>query len=159
MKYSAVRSAISLVAFLSASLHAAVLEEVVVTAQLRSQSLADVPVSVSAVSGEKIFEAGINKAEDLSAYVPNLTIQEVGLGTSIYIRGIGSGENQGFEQSVGTYIDGIYYGRAQLARAPFLDLAQVEVLRGPQNILYGKNSIGGAISIRTADPTDRKSVV
>ena len=132
---------------------AAVLEEVVVTAQLRSQSLADVPVSVSAVSGEKIFEAGIGKAEDLSAYVPNLTVQEVGLGTSIYIRGIGSGENQGFEQSVGTYIDGIYYGRAQLARAPFLDLAQVEVLRGPQNILYGKNSIGGAISIRTADPT------
>lgn len=133
--------------------YSAVLEEVVVTAQLRSQSLADVPVSVSAVSGEKIFEAGIAKAEDLSAYVPNLTVQEVGLGTSIYIRGIGSGENQGFEQSVGTYIDGIYYGRAQLARAPFLDLAQVEVLRGPQNILYGKNSIGGAISIRTADPT------
>ncbi|MBN51914.1 MAG: TonB-dependent receptor [Spongiibacteraceae bacterium] len=153
MKYPAFRFALPLAALLAPQIQAAVLEEVVVTAQLRSQSLADVPVSVSAVSGDKIFEAGIAKAEDLSAYVPNLTIQEVGLGTSIYIRGIGSGENQGFEQSVGTYIDGIYYGRAQLARAPFLDLAQVEVLRGPQNILYGKNSIGGAISIRTADPT------
>ena len=92
--------------------------------------------------------------EDLQAYVPNLTMTEAGLGTSIYIRGIGSGENQGFEQSVGTYIDGIYYGRAQLSRAPFLDLAQVEVLRGPQNILYGKNSIGGAISVKTANPSD-----
>lgn len=139
----------------ASSVSAAVLEEVIVTAQLRSQSLADVPVSVSAVSGDKMFEAGIGKMEDLQAYVPNLTMTEVGLGTSIYIRGIGSGENQGFEQSVGTYVDGIYYGRAQLARAPFLDLAQVEVLRGPQNILYGKNSIAGAISVRTANPNQQ----
>ena len=139
---------------LATKLSAAVLEEVVVTAQHRAESLADVPVSVSAVSGTKMMEAGIGKMEDLQAYVPNLTMTEVGLGTSIYIRGIGSGENQGFEQSVGTYVDGIYYGRAQLSRAPFLDLAQIEVLRGPQNILYGKNSIGGAISVKTANPSD-----
>lgn len=135
---------------LSAS--SAVLEEVLVTAQHRSESLSDVPVSVSAVSGDKLFEAGIGKMEDLAAYVPNLKMAEGGLGTLIFIRGIGSGENQGFEQSVGTYVDGVYYGRAQLARAPFLDLAQVEVLRGPQNILYGKNSVGGAISVKTANP-------
>lgn len=132
-----------------------ILEEVIVTAQLREQSLQDVPVSVSAISGEKLMSAGLNKIEDLQAYIPNLTMTENGIGTSIYIRGIGSGINQGFEQSVGMYVDGIYYGRAQLARAPFLDLARVEVLRGPQNILYGKNSIAGAISIHTAKPADQ----
>ncbi len=137
-----------------ASLYSAVLEEVIVTAQLREQSLQDVPVSVSAMSGEKMMEAGLNKIQDLQAYVPNLTMSENGIGTAIYIRGIGSGINQGFEQSVGMYVDGVYYGRAQLARAPFLDLARVEVLRGPQNILYGKNSIAGAISIITARPSD-----
>lgn len=132
---------------------AAVLEEVVVTAQLREQSLQDVPVSVSAISGDKMMEAGLSRIEDLQAYVPNFTMSESGIGTDIYIRGIGSGENQGFEQSVGMYVDGISYGRAQLARAPFLDLSRVEVLRGPQNILLGKNSIAGAINISTAKPT------
>ena len=148
---------VALVSMLGAALagHAdkLVLEEVLVTAQLREQSVQDVPVSVSAVSGEKLLSAGINKIEDLQAYIPNLTMTETGIGTSLYIRGIGSGVNQGFEQSVGMYVDGIYYGRAQLARAPFLDLARVEVLRGPQNILYGKNSVAGAISIVTQRPT------
>ncbi len=133
---------------------AAVLEEVIVTAQVREQSLQDVPVSVSAMSGEKMMEAGINRMEDLQAYVPNLTVTESGISTDIFIRGIGTGMNQGFEQSVGMYVDGIYYGRAQLARAPFLDLARVEVLRGPQNILHGKNSIAGAINLVTASPSE-----
>ncbi len=131
----------------------AVLEEVIVTAQIRAQSLQDVPLSVNAVSGEKMREAGIDKIEDLQAYVPNFTMSETGIGTNIYIRGIGSGINQGFEQSVGMYVDGIYHGRAQLARAPFLDLERVEVLRGPQSILFGKNSIAGALNITTAKPT------
>ncbi len=144
----------SLAVSLAPLAHSAVLEEVIVTAQLREQSLQDVPVSVNAMSGEKLMEAGLNKIEDLQAYVPNLTMTENGIGTAIYIRGIGSGINQGFEQSVGMYVDGVYYGRAQLARAPFLDLARVEVLRGPQNILYGKNSIAGAISVITAKPGD-----
>lgn len=128
------------------------LEEVVVTAQVRAQSLQDVPVSVNAVAGDKMMEAGIGKIEDLQAYVPNLTMSETGIGTNIYVRGIGSGINQGFEQSVGMYFDGISYGRAQLARAPFLDLERVEVLRGPQNILYGKSSIAGALSLISAKP-------
>ncbi len=132
----------------------AVLEEVIVTAQHRAQSLQDVPVSVSAIGGDKMIEAGINRMEDLQAYVPNLTVTESGISTDIFIRGIGTGMNQGFEQSVGMYVDGIYYGRAQLARAPFLDLARAEVLRGPQNILHGKNSIAGAVNLHTANPTD-----
>lgn len=131
-----------------------VLEEVIVTAQIRAESLQDVPVSVSAVSGAKLASAGIDKIEDLQAYVPNLTMSETGIGTNIYIRGIGSGINQGFEQSTGMFVDGISFGRAQLSRAPFLDLERVEVLRGPQNILFGKNSISGALSIITAKPAE-----
>ncbi len=134
--------------------HAAVLEEVVVTAQLREQSLQDVPVSVSAVTGEKIMEAGIGNIEDMQAYVPNLYMSQATISTDVFIRGIGSGVNQGFEQSVGMYIDGVYYGRSVMARAPFLDLERVEVLRGPQNILMGKNSIAGAVNITTARPAD-----
>ncbi|MBW2939353.1 TonB-dependent receptor [Zhongshania aquimaris] len=136
----------------SYSVAAPVLEEVIVTATIRAESLQDVPVSVNAVSGEKMMEAGIGKVEDLQAYVPNLTMSETGIGTNIYIRGIGSGINPGFEQSVGMYFDGVSYGRAQLSRAPFLDLARVEVLRGPQNILFGKNSIAGALSLISARP-------
>lgn len=128
------------------------LEEVLVTATLRTESLQDVPVSVNAMAGEKMQEAGIDKIEDLQAYVPNLSMSETGIGTNIYIRGIGSGVNPGFEQSVGMYFDGVSYSRAQLTRAPFLDLARVEVLRGPQNILYGKNSIAGALSLVSARP-------
>ena len=131
-----------------------VLEEVIVTAQLRKENLQDVPVSVNAVSGDKLLSSGIDKIEDLQSYVPNLTMSETGIGTNIYIRGIGSGINQGFEQSVGMYVDGVSYGRAQLSRAPFLDLQRVEVLRGPQNILFGKNSIAGAISMTTNRPGD-----
>lgn len=148
----------TLILLASASSHAQntrpVLEEVIVTAQLREQSLQDVPVSVSALAGEKLVDAGIEKIENLQAYIPNFTMSETGIGTNLYIRGIGSGINQGFEQSVGMYFDGIYYGRAQLSRAPFLDLARVEVLRGPQNILYGKNSIAGAVGLHSQRPTE-----
>ena len=144
---------ISIFAASSQSLAQVALEEIIVTSQKREQSLQDVQVSVNVLSGEKILDAGITKIEDLQAYVPNLVMSETGIGTNIYIRGIGSGINQGFEQSVGTYIDGTYYGRAQLSRAPFLDLERVEVLRGPQNVLYGKNSLGGALTINTAKPT------
>ncbi|NIB43688.1 TonB-dependent receptor [Pseudomaricurvus alkylphenolicus] len=130
------------------------LEEIVVTAQKRQQSLQDVPISVSAVDGEKMSEAGINNLEDLSAYVPNFQQANSPLGQVISIRGISSGINQGFEQSVVQYVDDIAMGRGPMARMPFMDLERVEVLRGPQNVLFGKNSIGGAISITTAKPTE-----
>lgn len=153
------RAAAPLIAAIS--LHGAVghaaetraLEEVVVTAQKREQGIQDVPISVNALSGQKMRDAGITNLETMSAYVPNLTMNQTGIGTVIAIRGISSGVNQGFEQSVGQYVDGVYYGRAQLARAPFMDLQRVEVLRGPQSILFGKNSIAGAISMTTAKPT------
>ncbi|MEH6589044.1 MAG: TonB-dependent receptor [Halioglobus sp.] len=130
------------------------LEEVIVTAQKRTQSLQDVPISVAAISAQKMNDFGIVDMENLSAYVPNFTINETGISTTVTIRGISSGINPGFEQSVGMYNDGIFYGRDQLARVPMMDLERVEVLRGPQGILFGKNSIAGAVSMITAKPTD-----
>jgi iron complex outermembrane receptor protein len=131
-----------------------ILEEILVTARKRSENLQDVPISIVAMNGEKMRAADINKLEELQTYVPNLQVTETGIGTNLSIRGIGSGENQGFEQSVGTYVDGIYHGRAQQSRIPFLDVERVEVLRGPQSTLFGKNSIAGALNISTAMPTD-----
>ena len=86
--------------------------------------------------------------------MPNFSINETGISTTIAVRGISSGINSGFEQSVGMYNDGIFYGRDQLARIPMFDMERVEILRGPQGILYGKNSIAGAVSQITAKPSD-----
>lgn len=129
------------------------LEEVIVTAQKRAQSLSDVPLSVSAVSGQKMQDAGIMDLSDLTAYVPNFQKSDTSIGSYLVIRGLGSGINQGFEQSVVQYVDDVALGRAPLARMPFLDLNRVEVLRGPQNVLFGKNSIAGALSLVTNQPT------
>ncbi len=130
------------------------LEEVIVTAQKREQSLQDVPVSVSVVTGDAISQTGMTNLDELSTHVPNLSIQEGSQTTAITMRGLGSGINQGFEQSVGMFIDGIYAGRDRQFRSPFLDVAAVEVLRGPQGTLFGKNTIAGAINLTTTKPTD-----
>ena len=130
------------------------LEEVIVTAQKRAESLQDVPISVSAVSGDKLVEANISNLEALTTYVPNFSMNQSGISNNITIRGVSSGINPGFEQSTGMYVDNIYYGRGQLARSPLFDLDRIEVLRGPQPILFGKNSIAGAVSMVTAKPTD-----
>jgi len=156
-RHSAIASAVMLAlasAAAAAQEDVITLSEITVTAQKRTESLQDVPLAVSAVSGTKIAEAGIMKIEDLKNYVPSLFMTETAIGNNISIRGIFSGVNPGFEQSVGTYVDGIYRGRPQQTRAPFLDLERVEVLRGPQSILFGKNSVAGALNITTARPTD-----
>lgn len=129
-----------------------VLEEIIVTAQKRVESLQDVPISASVTSGAEIEKANIINLEELSFATPNLFIAENPFGNFIYIRGIGSQTNQSIEQSVAVYSDGIYRGRMHQSRAPFMDLERIEVLRGPQSILFGKNTIGGAISISTASP-------
>jgi iron complex outermembrane receptor protein len=131
------------------------LEEVIVTAQKRTESLQDVPISITAVSGEKIDDIGIIDLEELTQYMPNVTINN-GAGTpNLYVRGVGSGTNAGFEQSVGMYIDGVYAGRGALAAVPTtMDLERVEILKGPQGILFGKNTVAGAVNITTAKPTE-----
>jgi iron complex outermembrane recepter protein len=129
------------------------LEEVVVTAQKRVENLQDVPLSVAAVTGSKLDDAGIENLEDLTSLVPNIHLTQTGISTQLRIRGIGSDNSQGFEQSVATYKNGVYHSRAQLLRAPIFDMERVEIMRGPQSTLFGKNSIAGAIDLITARPT------
>ena len=129
------------------------LDEIVVTARKRFEMVSDTPISMQVVTGEDLQQRNIANLQDMSASIPNVDIKESTIGDYLFIRGIGSGINEGFEQTVGTYVDGVYYGRSQLSRAPFYDLERVEVLRGPQGILFGKNTVAGAVSATTADPT------
>ena len=129
------------------------LDVIVVTAQKRSQDLQDVPVSVAVVSGSELTVLGVGSLDQMSAMVPNLQINRDTISDRISIRGIGSGEQAGFEQSVATFVDGVYRGRGVQSRFAFMDIESVEVLRGPQGTLFGKNTIAGALNIRTASPT------
>jgi iron complex outermembrane recepter protein len=130
------------------------LEEIIVTATKRAEGLQEVPIAISVMSGQEIDAKGLTKMEDLSMYMPNVHVAEASGGTNLFIRGIGSGVNYGFEQSVGTFVDGVYFGRGRSARGKFLDLERVEVLKGPQSTLFGKNTIAGAINITTGQPTE-----
>jgi iron complex outermembrane receptor protein len=149
---------VSAVSFSAVSVNAqedtGVFEEIIVTTQKRQESLQDVPISLSVVSGEQLVDDGIYNLDMLAPYVPNFSKGESGVGPIIRIRGIATGSNPAFEQSVVLYADDISLSRAPLARLPFMDLSRVEVLRGPQNVLFGKNAIAGAISMVSAMPTD-----
>jgi outer membrane receptor protein involved in Fe transport len=145
-------------AALAVSSHVAVaratLEEVIVTATKRVESLQDVPISMVSMSGKNISEMSVTRMEEFALNMPAVTIAQNPIGNYVFIRGLGTpGANQGMEQSVSIFHDGVYMGRHQLSRAPFMDLDRVEVLRGPQSILFGKNTIGGAIGVITAKPT------
>ncbi|WOJ91905.1 TonB-dependent receptor [Congregibacter variabilis] len=131
------------------------LEEVIVTASRRAESMQDVAISMLSKSGEEIKDMGITRAAEFAVDIPAVTMSQSPIGNFIFIRGIGTaGVNQGIELSVSMFHDGVYMGRHQLSRAPFMDLERVEVLRGPQSILFGKNTIGGAIHLITAKPTE-----
>ncbi|MEO0412441.1 MAG: TonB-dependent receptor [Pseudomonadota bacterium] len=128
------------------------LEEIMVTARQRTESLQDVPISVSAVSGDFIVRNGVQRLEDLSTTVPNLVVREGFAGETIAIRGFGSNQNPSFEQAVSTFIDGVYFGRAKQSLAAFLDVERLEVLRGPQSTIFGNNAIAGALNLTTTRP-------
>lgn len=130
-------------------------ETVVVTAQKRAQDVQDVPISIEVMGGERLDKLQINDFEALRDYIPNLQVQPSPGNYGIYIRGFGSGpQNNGFDQSVSLYVDGIYGGRIRQFMAPLFDIERIEVLRGPQGALFGKNTAAGAINIITAGPTD-----
>src|SRR5690606_2166389 len=95
--------------------------------------------------------------EGLAVQLPNIHISESAIGDKLFIRGIGSGINAGFEQSVGTFVDGVYYGRSLQTRSQFMDIERVEVLRGPQSTFFGNNAIAGALNIATRRPTSEFS--
>ncbi|MDJ0879186.1 MAG: TonB-dependent receptor [Halieaceae bacterium] len=135
----------------------AALEEVIVTANRREQNLQEVALSVAAFTSEFFKESGTYNLKQLEQYTPSLRIAAVqdSRSTSIRIRGIGSiGTNAGIDPSVGMFIDGVYQGRAGMSVTDFMDIERVEVLRGPQGTLYGKNTAAGALNIYSKAPTE-----
>lgn len=130
------------------------LKPVVVTAQKTEENLQSVPISVDVLPGEEIERLGMTNLDEFAKNLPNFDVQKSGSATLISIRGVGSGNNRGFEQSVGMFVDGVYAGREQQFAVPFFDVERVEVLKGTQSILFGKNTIAGAVNIITARPTE-----
>lgn len=133
------------------------LEEVLVTAQKRSQSLQDVPVSVSVMSDEMMGLYGVQSIEDMRTVIPSLNVFGAAspAQSSISIRGAGTGASDpSLEPSVGIFIDDVFMPRSVFGLSDLLDVEQVEVLLGPQGTLYGKNTNSGVISVRTRKPSD-----
>lgn len=132
------------------------LEEIVVTAQKRSQSLQEVPISVTALDGGFIRETGAADLADVALYVPNVRVDADDLGSpQLFIRGFGTNAfNPSFESSVGFVQDDIFYGRPGYFTESMYDVDRVEVLRGPQGTLFGKNTIAGVFNVTTKNPTD-----
>ena len=137
--------------------NALVLEEILVSASRRVENLQDVPMSVTAFSSDFFQDTGVNQLSDLEQYTPNFSVSAStdSRSTMIRIRGIGSvGTNTGVDPSVGVFIDGIYQGRAGMSISDLVDVQRVEILRGPQGTLYGKNTSAGAISVVTNNPSE-----
>lgn len=132
------------------------LEEVVVTAQRRTQNLQEVPLSVVAVGGEQLRARGIQTLESLNRIAPNAVVERVGLfpgAASLSMRGIGySGIESFTDPDVAVYVNGIYQARNATALSQTVDVSSIEVLRGPQGTLYGRNAYAGAISVQTNRP-------
>lgn len=131
------------------------LEEVVVTAQKRTQNLQDVPVAVNAFTGEMLRESGVQDMFELSSIAPSLSVEQTqtSSNTTFGIRGIfTSSQNFGLEPSVGLYVDGVYRSRQGSMINNMVDIASVEVLRGPQGTLFGRNTPAGAILINSVAP-------
>jgi len=134
----------------------AVLEEIVVVSQKREQTLQSLPVAVSVVSQSALDEAQVLDIKDLQSLVPSLRVSQLQASgnTTFIIRGFGNGANNaGIEPSVAVYIDGVYRSRAAAALADFPNLERIEVIKGPQSTLFGKNASAGVINVVTAKPS------
>ena len=135
------------------------LEEIMVTARRREEGLQDAPIAVSAFTGDSLAYRGITRLDQVEKFVPNLTFQNnpsfggASNSAAIYLRGVGQKEFlPTTEPGVGLYVDGVYIARSVGAVLDLIDIERLEVLRGPQGTLFGRNTIGGAISITTVKP-------
>ena len=129
------------------------LQEVIITSERRKESAQRTSISLTAVSGEEARDKGQTTLASVVADTPALTIQASPQGGQIYIRGIGSsGDSNWIDPAVGLMLDGIYSGRAETVMTSLYDVARIEVLRGPQGTLYGRNSTGGTINVITNEP-------
>ncbi len=139
----------------TASTARSVIEEIVVTARQREESLQQAPITVTALSSDHIERLALNNLEEISQYVPNLRISYGGSGgaSSVFLRGIGTGpDSAGFSSAVGLVIDDVHHERGRWIQQAFFDLEQVEVLKGPQSLYFGKNNPAGLIILRTRKP-------
>lgn len=137
------------------STHGAALEEVIVTAQRREESLQKTPISITAISGADLLAREVTSIDSALRDVPGVVIQGNANGGGVYIRGIGSGQDSAIGgPAVNLNFDGIYQQQPELPMASIYDLERVEVLRGPQGTLYGRNATAGSINIITANPQD-----
>ena len=143
------------------SFASAALEEVVVTARKTAESLQDTPISVTALSGDRLEDMGLSRITKLQNVTPNLVFQNspsysgAGNNAAVYIRGVGQKDFiPTIDPGVGIYVDEVYLGRSAGAVLDMIDIQQVEILRGPQGTLFGKNTVGGAISITTTKPNE-----
>lgn len=136
-----------------------VLEAVTVTAERRSESLQKVPISITALTGEDIEKSRIGSIIDVQQHVPGLTVTQASTGQAqVFIRGIGTDiVGSGVEDAVAVYIDGVYQSRAAGTAMQFIDVDRIEVLKGPQGVLYGRNATGGAINIISKAPSGETS--
>ena len=132
------------------------LEEIIVTATHRAENLQDVPVTVTAMGREQLEKADIFDATTIAFHVPGMAYAEFAPGQAlISLRGIGSADDgAGLDNSVALFLDGVYIGRGASINFDMFDLDRIEVLRGPQGTLFGRNAIGGAINVITEKPSD-----
>lgn len=129
------------------------LEDIVVTAQRREENLQKTAVAVSAVTGDDLTKSGITEASNLGRLVPSLVVQPTGGTTSFFLRGVGTVSQNSFsENAVSFNFNGIYVGRPTAPAGVFYDLERVEVVKGPQGTLYGRNATGGAINVIPKKP-------
>lgn len=129
---------------------AAALEEIVVTATKRAVNQMETPLSLEVFTGAKLEQGGLTDLADISILTPNVNISEGYTTGSVNVRGMGSGTDRGFEQSVALFVDDIYNPRSRQYRAAFFDMERVEVMRGPQAVLFGLNATAGTVSIVSA---------
>jgi len=135
------------------------MEEIIVTAQKREQRLQDVPLAISAYGSKELEAQAVQGLSDLSSKAPNVILAPVGAfpyAANFYVRGLGfSDVESSFEPAVGVEMNGVYLARNSGALMDFFDIEAVELLRGPQGTLYGRNTIGGVLSLRTKRPTGK----
>lgn len=133
----------------------ATLEEIIITAEHRSENLQKTALAITALDAEALEQAGVTQTADLSRLVPGLQIAQAGPNTQIYLRGVGNlATNSYAEPAIALNVDGVYIARTTAMDNMFYDLQRVEVLKGPQGTLYGRNSVGGAINAISQKPTD-----
>ena len=130
--------------------------DIVVTARRREESLKNVPIAITAITGDRLKELQVNSVKDVANYTPGLNINSDSVGRAfVSIRGIGTTLIDTVQPGVGIFIDGIYQPNTSYLNSPIVDVARIEVLRGPQGTLFGNNTLGGAINVITRQPSNQ----